>query len=91
MNEIRTRAAQFARAWQDEPGEDDDDVAEAGERRQRAVDVVLGVRADVPASARSVVPRDDYIASDDPRIPQLAPLLEVVGFGGSTSLDDEWD
>ena len=54
-------------------------------------DVVLGVRADVPASARSVVPRDDYIASDDPRIPQLAALLEVIGFGGSTSLDDEWD
>ena len=54
-------------------------------------DVVLGVRADVPAPARSVVPRDAYIASDDPRIPQLAPLLEVVGFGGSTSLDDEWD
>ena len=32
---------------------------------------------------------DDRI--DDPRIPQLAPLLEVVGFGASTSLDDEWD
>lgn len=54
-------------------------------------DVILGVRADLPASARSIVPRDEYIASDDPRIPQLAPLLEVVGFGGSTSLDDEWD
>jgi poly(A) polymerase len=24
-------------------------------------------------------------------IPQLAPLLEVVAFGASTSLDDEWD
>ena len=54
-------------------------------------DVMLGVRADVPASARGSVPRDEYIASDDPRIPQLAPLLEVVGFGASTSLDDEWD
>lgn len=54
-------------------------------------DVMLGVRADLPASARGSVPRDEYIASDDPRIPQLAPLLEVVGFGASTSLDDEWD
>ncbi len=54
-------------------------------------DVTLGVRADAPASARSIVPRDEYIASDDPRIPQLAALLEVVGFGASTSLDDEWD
>lgn len=54
-------------------------------------DVMLGVRADAPASARSIVPRDKYISSDDPRIPRLAPLLEVVGFGASTSLDDEWD
>ena len=54
-------------------------------------DVMLGIRSDVPASATSIVPRDEYIASDDPRIPQLAPLLEVVGFGASTSLDDEWD
>ena len=54
-------------------------------------DVMLGIRSDVPASATSIVPRDEYIVSDDPRIPQLAPLLEVVGFGASTSLDDEWD
>lgn len=54
-------------------------------------DVTLGLRADVPASGKGIVPRDEYIASDDPRIPRLAPLLEVVGFGASTSLDDEWD
>ncbi|GHC07623.1 hypothetical protein [Thermomonas carbonis] len=54
-------------------------------------DVTLGVRADVSASARRIVPRDEYIASGDSRIPQLAPLLEVTGFGASTSLDDEWD
>ena len=54
-------------------------------------DVTLGLRADAPAADKAMLPRDSYFPSDDPRIPKLAPLLEVVAFGASTSLDDEWD
>ena len=64
---------------------------DVGDGDRMYFDVKIGLRADVPASARESLPRDSYFPSDDPRIPQLAPLLEVVGFGGSTSLDDEWD
>lgn len=62
---------------------------EEGERMY--FDVTLGLRADAPASDKAALPRDSYFPSDDPRILQLAPLLEVVAFGASTSLDDEWD
>ena len=62
---------------------------EEGERMY--FDVGLGLRADAPASDRAMLPRDSYFPSDDPRIPELAPLLEVVSFGASSSLDDEWD
>ena len=62
---------------------------EEGERMY--FDVSLGLRADAPASDKAALPRDSYFPSDDPRIPPLAPLLEVVAFGASTSLDDEWD
>ena len=62
---------------------------EEGERMY--FDVSLGLRADAPASDKAALPRDSYFPSDDPRILQLAPLLEVVAFGASTSLDDEWD
>ena len=62
---------------------------EEGERMY--FDVSLGLRADAPASDKAMLPRDSYFPSDDPRIPPLAPLLEVVAFGASTSLDDEWD
>ena len=62
---------------------------EEGERMY--FDVTLGLRADAPASDKAALPRDSYFPSDDPRIPPLALLLEVVGFGASTSLDDEWD
>ena len=54
-------------------------------------DVRLGLRTDASASEKTTLPRDSYFPSDDPRIPKLAPLLEVVAFGASTSLDDEWD
>jgi hypothetical protein len=64
---------------------------DVGEQDRMYFDVTLGVRADVPASDKGTLPRDEYIASDDPRIPQLAPLLEVIAFGASTSLDDEWE
>lgn len=64
---------------------------DVGEGERMYFDVRLGLRAGVPASDKGMLPRDEYIASDDPRIPQLAPLLEVVAFGASTSLDDEWD
>lgn len=64
---------------------------DVGDGDRMYFDVKLGLRANVPASAKDTLPRDSYFPSDDPRIPQLAPLLEVVGFGGSTSLDDEWD
>ena len=62
---------------------------EEGERMY--FDVRLGLRADAPASDKAMLPRDSYFPSDDPRIPKLAPMLEVVAFGASTSLDDEWD
>lgn len=62
---------------------------EEGERMY--FDVSLGLRADATAADKAMLPRDSYFPSDDPRMPQLAPLLEVVGFGASTSLDDEWD
>ncbi|RZA20857.1 MAG: hypothetical protein EOP93_04940 [Lysobacteraceae bacterium] len=64
---------------------------DVGEADRMYFDVTLGLRADVSASDKGGLPRDEYIASDDPRIPQLAPLLEVIAFGASTSLDDEWD
>ncbi|HSD17264.1 MAG TPA: hypothetical protein VLC71_08420 [Thermomonas sp.] len=64
---------------------------DVGDGDRMYFDVTLGVRIDVPASDRAMLPRDEYLASDDPRIPRLAPLLEVIAFGGSTSLDDEWD
>ena len=62
---------------------------EEGERMY--FDVRFGLRADAPASEKAMLPRDSYFPSDDPRIPRWAPLLEVVAFGASTSLDDEWD
>lgn len=62
---------------------------EEGERMY--FDVTLGLRVDAAATDKVMLPRDSYFPSDDPRIPPLAPLLEVVGFGASTSLDDEWD
>ena len=62
---------------------------EEGERMY--FDVSLGLRADAPATDKAMLPRDSYFPSDDPRIPPLAPLLEVVAFGASTSLDDEWE
>ena len=62
---------------------------EEGERMY--FDVRLGLRAGAPATDKAKLPRDSYFPSDDPRIPPLAPLLEVVGFGASTSLDDEWE
>ena len=62
---------------------------EEGERMY--FDVRLGLRAGAPATDKAKLPRDSYFPSDDPRIPSLAPLLEVVGFGASTSLDDEWE
>ena len=64
---------------------------DVGEGERMYFNVTLGLRADVLASDKGSLPRDEYIASDDPRIPQFAPLLEVIGFGASTSLDDEWD
>ena len=54
-------------------------------------DVRLGLRADVPALQKDTLPLGEYFPRDDPRIPQLAPLLEVIGFGGRPSLDDEWE
>ena len=62
---------------------------EEGERMY--FDVMLGLRADAPASEKAMLQRDSYFPSDDARIPQLASLLEVIAFGASTSLDDEWD
>ena len=64
---------------------------DVGDGDRMYFDVRLGLRADVPASEKDKLPRDSYFPSDDPRIAELAPLLEVVGFGGSSSLDDEWD
>lgn len=62
---------------------------EEGERMY--FDVRLGLRAGAPATDKAKLPRDSYFPSDDPRIPPLALLLEVVGFGAYTSLDDEWE
>lgn len=64
---------------------------DVGEGDRMYFDVTLGPRVDVPAADKAMLPRDSYFPSDDPRIPPLAALLEVVGFGASTSLDDEWD
>jgi hypothetical protein len=54
-------------------------------------DVTLGLRAAAAAADKVMLPRDSYFPSDDPRVATLAPLLEVVAFGASTSLDDEWE
>ena len=64
---------------------------DVGDGDRMYFDVRLGLRADAPASDKAMLPRDSYFPSDDPRIPRLAPLLEVISFGASTSLDDEWD
>lgn len=64
---------------------------DVGEGDRMYFDVTLGLGADAPEKDKATLPRDSYFPSDDPRIPLLAPLLEVVAFGASTSLDDEWD
>ena len=52
-------------------------------------EVELGLRAGAPAGA---VPAEEAsVSSDDPRYPRLGELVEVTGFGGTTSLDDEWE
>lgn len=86
-----------ARAWvrdQWSPALDEDDSTlgrlDVGEGDRMYFDVDLGLRgggAGVPADA---YPHDDNLRSDDPRYPRLGELVEVVGFGASTSLDDEW-
>jgi hypothetical protein len=63
---------------------------DVGEGEQMYFDVELGLRgggAGLPAGA---YPRDDNLLSDDARYPRLGELVEVTGFGASTSLDDEW-
>jgi hypothetical protein len=53
-------------------------------------DVDLGLRGnDIPADD---YPHDDpSMSSDDPSYPRIGEIAEVIGFGGSTSLDDEWE
>ena len=63
---------------------------DVGEGDQMYFEVELVLRdggAGLPAGA---YPRDDNLLSNDPRYPRLGELVEVSGFGASTSLDDEW-
>lgn len=78
-------------AWS--PALDDDDGSlgklDVDEGEHMYFEVELGVRAGTPAGE---VPADEAsVSSDDPRFPRLGELVEVTGFGGTTSLDDEWE
>jgi hypothetical protein len=44
-----------------------------------------------PATLPRPFPPDESLSSDDPRLAGKDEALVVTGFGGSTSLDDEWD
>lgn len=74
------------------PALSDDDATlgafDVAEGEDMYFEVNLGVRgADVPANA---YPHDEAsISSDDPGYPQLGEIVEVTGFGATTSLDDE--
>lgn len=51
--------------------------------------VVLGARdAEAPSTP---FPAEDVLSSDDPRLAGKDEDIVVTAFGGSTSLDDEWD
>ncbi|MFT3898533.1 MAG: hypothetical protein QM719_12740 [Thermomonas sp.] len=78
-------------AWS--PALDDDDGSlgklDVDEGEHMYFEVELGLRASAPADA---VPTDEAsVSSDDPRYPRLGELVEVTGFAGTTSLDDEWE
>jgi hypothetical protein len=75
------------------PALDDDDgtlgALDVGEGEHMYFEVNLGLRAgDVPADA---YPHEEpSVTSDDPAYPKLGELVEITGFGATTSLDDEW-
>jgi hypothetical protein len=75
------------------PAMSDGDAAlgafDVGEGEHMYFEVNLALRAgDVPAEA---YPHDEGSASsDDPSYPKLGEIVEVTGFGATTSLDDEW-
>ena len=78
-------------AWS--PALDDDDGSlgklDVDEGEHMYFEVELGLRKGAPAGE---VPADEAsVSSDDPRFPRLGELVEVTGFGGTTSLDDEWE
>ena len=78
-------------AWS--PALDGDDASlgtlDVDEGEHMYFEVELGLRAGTPAGD---VPTDDAsVSSDDPRYPRLGELVEVTGFAGTTSLDDEWE
>ena len=78
-------------AWS--PALDDDDgslgTLDVDEGEHMYFEVELGLRAGTPAGD---VPADEAsVSSDDPRYPRLGELVEVTGFAGTTSLDDEWE
>lgn len=78
-------------AWS--PALDDDDgslgTLDVDEAEHMYFEVELGLRKGAPAGE---VPADEAsVSSDDPRYPRLGELVEVTGFAGTTSLDDEWE
>lgn len=76
------------------PALDDEDDAlgrldvDGGE--QMYFDVELALRDGVAGTPADAWPSDDHLLSNDPRFPLLGERVEVIGFGASTSLDDEW-
>jgi hypothetical protein len=75
------------------PALDDDDGAlgtlDVAEGERLYFEVSLGLRD--PKAPLDAYPREEGTTmSNDPRFPRLGELVEVTGFGASSSLDDEW-
>ena len=78
--------------WSPSLSDDDSTLGrlDVGEGEHMYFEVEVGLRADAIGITAQDYPHDQPFRSDDPLYPRLWEIVEVIGIGASTSLDDEW-